>query len=100
MVKARVKVTLDPPAHGKPGFRLTNGSRSLLFRFKDGQPDELIVGATLEIEQDAEIVPGADYQGVLGIWAEEVATLLQPGEPFIVWYGGDIGHGTVTALDG
>ena len=78
---------------------MPNGSRSLLYRFKAGQPEELIAGATLEIREGSEILPGRDYEGVLNFWAEEIGPLLQPGEPFVVWYGGDVGRGVVITPD-
>lgn len=94
-MRAKVEVHIDPPATGRAGFRLPSGSGSLLYRFKDGEPEEVIAGATFEIGEGLEIVQGEDYEGVLNFWTEGIAQLVQPGEPFVVWYGGDVGRGVV-----
>jgi hypothetical protein len=74
-----------------------DGCRSLLYRFEGAQA---LIGAHAVTADGRDLAPGSSHHGVvLTPWAEipevyEVAA----GVRFTVWYGGDVGEGTVTAV--
>jgi len=74
-----------------------SGCRSFLYRFETA---ESMLGAHAVTADGHDLAPGTEHQGaVLAPWAEiaqvfEVAV----GDRFIIWYGGDVGEGIVTAV--
>lgn len=74
-----------------------DGCRSLLYDFEGAKT---LIGAHAVTADGRDLAPGTAHQGVvLAPWAEipdvyEVAA----GVRFTVWYGGDVGEGTVTAV--
>ncbi len=63
----------------------------MLFVF-DGQQ----IGAMARTRDGSDFVPGSELGNVcLLFWADEARTIVAPGLPFIVWYGGDVGEGVV-----
>jgi hypothetical protein len=93
--RARVRVTLHPVRRGTKTWRLANPSQTLLFRFRTGTAEEVLAGAILDVDSGADVSPGDSFTGSLRFWAEEIGPLLQVGEAFDVWYGGDVGKGEV-----
>ena len=91
-VKAKVRVQLDSSTRA---FRFVGKTRSLLYRFRDGLADQLLAGAVLVADDESEIAPGAEVEGWLEFWADDVAPFLRLGERFVVWYGSDVGSGEV-----
>lgn len=91
----RVRVRLDPPRPNTQPWRLSNPSQSLLFRFRTGSDEEMLAGAILDVEGGVDVSPGDEFIGWLEFWAEDIKPLLNPGESFDVWYGGDVGSGEV-----
>jgi hypothetical protein len=97
-----VRMSLDAEGNEAHTFHFPPRSRSLLYRFHDGGPDELIVGAvtTLPSEDDL-LVPGGHYEDVvLEFWADEkvLRPAIDEGEPFVVWHGDDVGTGEVVQV--
>lgn len=93
--RAHVRLTLKPPRPDAKPWRLPNPTRSLLFRFGTGTKEEALAGAVLHAEGVSEISQGNTFTGSLEFWVDEVERWLRPGEPFDVWYGGDVGSGQV-----
>ena len=68
----------------------------MLFRFDEveGQP---MFGAVAIASDGRDFEPGGSFAGVhLWFWADaEARAIVEPGARFVVWYGADIGEGTV-----
>lgn len=87
-------VDLRLAAHDRT-FRLPGtGSPSLLYVF-DGQQ----IGARAVTLDGSDLMPNSTHEGVaLTFWADEARVLVVPGQTFMVWYGGDVGEGTVRSV--
>ena len=72
-------------------------TRSLLFRFREGEPDEVLAGAIATWSSPMEIRPGVDvHEASLEFWADpEMQPYLREGEPFWIWHGYDLGKGII-----
>lgn len=68
----------------------------MLFRFDEveGQP---MFGAVATSSDGRDFEPGGSFAGVqLWFWGDvEGHITIEPGARFVVWYGGDIGEGSV-----
>lgn len=101
-VRAHVRLTLDSAQAGAHSFHFPSGSRTLLYRFLDGTPDELVLGASAYLDDQVELVPGGQYDHViLEFWADEgmVRRVVVEGDSFIIWHGEDIGAGVVLSVE-
>ena len=94
--RVRVRVSLD---QSDRGWHFSGSTRSLLFRFRDGDPAEVTFGGYLSADQDAEIAPGRTFEASLELLVDPVDSLVHPGERFVVWYARDVGHGEVLGGD-
>jgi hypothetical protein len=66
----------------------------MLFRFGDGR----LFGAVATSTEGGPFAPGTVHEAELQIWADEADEVVAEGAEFVVWYGGDVGTGTVTAV--
>lgn len=66
--------------------------------FVFGQDRQL--GARAYDESGDDFAPGTSHSNVrLDFWAEDEWTdVVQVGAEFVIWYGGDIGRGTIDAV--
>lgn len=65
-----------------------------MFRFGDS-----LIGGTVTSADDDDFTPGGEYRNAtLDLWGELEQVSIAPGSSFTVWYGEDVGEGTVTAL--
>lgn len=73
-----------------------DGTNSLLYVF--GADRKL--GARAYSPTGTAFAPGAAQDDVrLDFWAaDEWTDVVQPGAAFVIWYGGDVGHGTITEV--
>ena len=70
-----------------------SGTRSLLFRF-----GEVTYGGELISASDDDFEPGSDHRNAtLDLWEADSATVVV-GAEFVVYYGGDVGHGIVRTV--
>lgn len=74
----------------------SNGTPSMIFVFSQ----ERQLGAWAYDDADAPFAPGTSHANVrLDFWADDEWTdVVQPGAEFVIWYGGDIGRGTIEAV--
>ena len=69
----------------------------MLLRF--GGPDGQMIGMRATDPTGLPFAPGTDHRAVrLVFWAKDASTTVAVGAAFDVWYGGDIGSGTITAI--
>jgi hypothetical protein len=96
-VDAYAEVTLTP-SHRR--FRLpAGGTPSLLFRFGRGD-SAVTLGAIATDKGGVPFGPGTEHGRVrLHFWADEASGVVECGASFVVWYGGDVGTGRITATD-
>ena len=95
MKTATATVELD--AHPERHYDLpADGTPSLLYVFG---PDRTL-GARAYSRDGGTFAPGTRHQDVrLDFWADADSTdVVVPGAAFVVWYGGDVGRGVITAL--
>ena len=94
-VDAVADLTLWP---SERGFSLpAEGTPSMLLRF--GGPGGVTLGVRATDSTGVAFAPGTDHSGVkLVFWAEEAKTVVAVGSQFDVWYGGDIGSGSITEI--
>jgi hypothetical protein len=69
----------------------------MLFRFHEGEPDEILAGAIATWTLPEELRPGRDVaEATLEFWADpEMAPYLRTGETFRIWHVCDLGSGVV-----
>jgi hypothetical protein len=76
-------------------FRLpASGTPSLIFVFREDRQ----LGARAYSETRDDFAPGTSQENVrLDFWADDDWTdVVVTGAEFVVWYGGDVGRGTIT----
>jgi hypothetical protein len=96
MLCARARLLLDPADPPAGALWFTGETRSLLFRFRGGDGQELTASAFLKPEGRDRIESGDEFTCTLRFWAdEEVRPLLTVGTTFVVYHGGDVGHGEI-----
>jgi hypothetical protein len=68
----------------------------MLFRFDDAE-GQAMFGAVATATDGRDFEPGGSFLGVhLWFWGDvEDHVTIEPGARFVVWYGADIGEGTV-----
>jgi hypothetical protein len=96
MISIKAEVALSPRGRGQgiQSFELPTGTESLLFRFKSGTTAERLFGAFCETDDGGTLSPGREVGVTLRFWSKEAGGL-KAGERFVVWYGGDVGRGTL-----
>jgi hypothetical protein len=81
-------------------FRLPGtGTRSMLVRFGDGA--SAVSFGTWAVDDNGEAFsPGTAHDVVrLSIWSDpEARRVVAEGAEFVVWYGADVGRGSVTSI--
>jgi hypothetical protein len=88
-------LSLSEAAFPERSFRMPSPTHSFLYRFRTGTDDEVLAGAQLAVDGGRAVVPGKEVSGVLQFWADEIEMFLRPGKQFDIWYGGDVGAGTI-----
>lgn len=77
-------------------FRLPAATRSMLFRFGE---EGTLLGAQVTSVEGTSFAPGTHHSATVEFWADEAADeIVATGSRFVVWYGGVIGEGSVTAI--
>ena len=95
-LRVRVEMVLhEPTPERAKRWRLRDPSRSLLYRFGEGEERRVLLAAELWADGGGEIGPGDHVQGWLLIRGPVPAGTVEPGAKFTAWYGGDVGYGTV-----
>jgi hypothetical protein len=91
-VRATVDVSLR--SSSRPFSLPSSGTRSLMFRFGDA-----LLGGILTSSSDQDFEPGGEYRDVtLDLWDDSDTPSIAIGSSFIVWYGEDVGEGSVKGL--
>lgn len=75
-------------------------TRSVLLYFVDqkGERLEWALGTLIETVDGAALAPGLSNLNVtLTFWEQAAVDVVKPGAQFLLWYGGDIGQGEITA---
>lgn len=68
----------------------------MIFRFA-GDGDGLAGNAVCLDGLDFE--PGSEHRATIEFWVEDPAVaMVKAGASFVVWYGGDVGDGEITAV--
>jgi hypothetical protein len=101
MTGHRVKATLSLVSSdaGGLGTSLPSGTRSLLVRVTEPAGGIVDLGTAIVPLTGGDLVPGSSDVAVeLLFWADEARIYATPGTRFVLWYGRDVGGGTVVSV--
>jgi hypothetical protein len=94
-------LTLKPAADHGLETPLPAGTRSLLLRFPPPNGDHagpVTLGAVLTPRTASDLTPGSQVDVEALFWTDEARIHATVGASFDLWYGRDVGHGTVTGV--
>jgi hypothetical protein len=91
-------ITLEPEKVGQTA-RFPSGTRSLLIRFRPASKnDQVDLGAIITAQDGSDISSNdTDKPVTLTFWADEAELFVVPGEGFTIWYGREIGRGSIVS---
>jgi hypothetical protein len=103
MTGYRVLATLTLKSAADRGLEtpLPAGTRSVLLRFpptNSDQAEPVTLGAALTPWDGSDLTPGSEVEAEALFWTDEARIHATVGASFDLWYGRDVGHGTVTGV--